>query len=131
MRREAADLRIIPAVLDSNGVVLHLGESTRVATEAQTYALIARDGGYSFPACDIPPEWSERHHTIPWRQQKRTSIDELMLACGYHHAEFEARGWESVMIGGLPHWRPPAWIDPDRKPLLHTRIAMMYAPKRE
>ena len=54
-----------------------------------------------------------------------------MLACGYHHAEFEARGWESVMIGGLPHWRPPAWINPDRKPLLHTRIAMMYAPKRE
>ena len=111
VRRKAADLRIIPAVLDSNGVVLHLGESTRVATEAQAYALIARDGGCSFPACGIPPEWSERHHTILWRQQKRTSIDELPLACGYHHAEFEARGPE-----GLGFTRPtpsgPAARDP-------------------
>ncbi|PRZ30195.1 hypothetical protein CLV47_1081 [Antricoccus suffuscus] len=28
------------------------------------------------------------------------------------------------MIGGLPHWRPPAWIDPDRVPVLHHRITL-------
>ena len=129
--RKAADLRIIPAMLDTNGAILHLGESTRLATEAQTYALIARDGGCSFPACDIPAEWCERHHTSPWRAQRRTHINELTLLCGYHHDEFELRGWECVMTGGLPRWRPPGWIDPDRRPILHTRIAAMHTLRRE
>jgi hypothetical protein len=25
------------------------------------------------------------------------------------------------MIGGLPHWRPPTWLDPQQTPTRNTR----------
>lgn len=126
---EAAHLKFLPAVLDSNGVVLHLGHSPRVASDRQFAALVARDGGCSFPGCDVPPEWCQVHHVIEWQHGGPTNIDNLTLVCGYHHREFETRSWESVMIGGLPHWRPPIWIDQARTPVLHHRITL--ANRRE
>ncbi|PRZ44143.1 uncharacterized protein DUF222 [Antricoccus suffuscus] len=127
--REAAQLRFLPAVLDSRGVVLYLGRAQRLATASQYIALVARDGGCSFPGCDVPPEWCDIHHVTSWRDLGPTDIDDLTLACGYHHREFEDRGWESVMVDGLPHWRPPAWIEPTRTPVLHHRITL--ANRRE
>jgi hypothetical protein len=29
-------------------------------------------------------------------------------------------GWEAVLIDGIVHWRPPAWIDPTRTPIRNT-----------
>ena len=29
-------------------------------------ALIARDGGCSFPGCTHPPSWCDRHHILDW-----------------------------------------------------------------
>ena len=45
---------ILPTVLTESGAVLDQGRSRRVATPTQTMALIARDGGCSFPAATIP-----------------------------------------------------------------------------
>lgn len=50
--REAADLKIIPAILDRNGVPLSLARAKRLASAGQFHALVARDGGRSFPGCD-------------------------------------------------------------------------------
>jgi hypothetical protein len=36
-------------------------------------------------------------------------------------ASSKKRGWECVMLKGLPHWRPPAWLDPHRTPIRNTR----------
>jgi hypothetical protein len=47
--RLANQADIIPAVLSRTGEVLDLGRSRRIATASQTMALIARDGGCSFP----------------------------------------------------------------------------------
>ena len=30
---------------------------------------------------------------------------------------FEQLGWRSVMLNGRPHWVPPSWVDPERKPV--------------
>ncbi|PRZ41808.1 HNH endonuclease [Antricoccus suffuscus] len=117
---EAAHLRFLPAVLDSNGVILHLGHAVRLASDRQYAALVARDGGCSFPGCDVPPEWCQIHHVTPWRDGGPTDLDNLALACGYHHREYEDRGWESVMIGGLPHWRPPRGSTPTASPCCIT-----------
>ncbi|PRZ42884.1 HNH endonuclease, partial [Antricoccus suffuscus] len=106
------------------GVVLYLGRAQRLATASQYIALVARDGGCTFPGCHTPPEWCQIHHVTAWRDGGPTDIDDLTLACGYHHREYEDRGWESVMISGLPHWRPPAWIDQTRTPVLHHRITL-------
>jgi hypothetical protein len=42
------------------------------------------------------------------------------VVCGFHHREFERRGWTSVMINNIPHWRPPDWIDKHQTPLRKT-----------
>jgi hypothetical protein len=98
----------------AKGVPLWLGRTTRIATPGQTVALAARDRGCSFPGCDRPPSHCQRHHINDWRHDGPTDLDNLTLLCGYHHREF-------LMRDGLPHWRPPAWLDPDRQPIRNTR----------
>ena len=75
----ADQAEIYPAVVDSSGVVLQLGRTRRLASCGQTMALIARDGGCSFPGCDRPPQWCERHHVLDWARGGRTDLDNLTL----------------------------------------------------
>ena len=118
---------ILPTVLSKSGAVLDQGRSRRVATANQTLALIARDGGCSFPGCAHPPEWCERHHVTEWVHGGLTNLNNLTLLCRYHHHNFLGRGW-SCQIGddGLPWWRPPRWLDPDQRPVLNTRIRLAH-----
>lgn len=119
----AAQAEIIPAVLDSAGAVLSLGRSRRIATRPQTLALIARDRGCSFPGCDHPPEWCERHHIRGWVDGGPTDLDNLTLLCRYHHRNFASRGWVCRMRpDGIPEWIPPLHVDRDRTPMINTRI---------
>ena len=75
--RLANQAEIIPTVLTTSGAVLDLGRSRRIASRTQTIALIARDGGCSFPGCDHPPEWCERHHIVEWVDGGETSLDKV------------------------------------------------------
>ncbi|GAA2112481.1 hypothetical protein GCM10009841_36190 [Microlunatus panaciterrae] len=118
----ASEAELIPVVLTRTGIPLTLGRAARSATKHQTLALIARDGGCSFPGCDHPPEWCDRHHIQAWRDNGRTDIDNLTLLCHYHHNNFEHRGWTCRLRHGLPAWIPPRWIDPHQQPLVNTRI---------
>ena len=118
---DAAD--VYYAAVTTKGEVLRLGRQRRIATRPQTVALIARDHGCSFPGCDTAPEWCERHHVTAWIDGGGTDLDNLTLLCRYHHHNFLARGWDcAINADGLPEWRPPAWLDPDRRPLINTRI---------
>ena len=105
--RLAAEAEIVPVVLNDAGGILAYGQSKRFATAAQTTALRARDGGCTFPGCDRPPEWCERHHVLPWSRGGPTDIDNLTLLCGYHHHNFEQWGWQVSMEHGKPHWTAP------------------------
>ena len=105
----------------SKRVPLYLGRTARIATPGQTVALAARDRGCSFPGCDRPPSHCQRHHVTDWLHGGETEIDNLTLLCGFHHREFAKRGWQCLMLGGIPHWRPPAWLDPTRTPIRNTR----------
>ena len=120
---EQAD--IIPTVLNRSGAVLSQGRSRRLATAAQTWALVARDGGCSFPGCDRPPELCERHHVVPWSDGGRMDVDNLTLVCRYHHHQFGVGGWTAAINSdGLPEWTPPAWIDRERRPVIHARVQL-------
>ena len=59
---------------------------------------------------------------MPWYLGGPTNLDNLTLVCGYHHREFDKRGWRVVLHQGLPTWIPPAWIDPEQAPQRNTRI---------
>jgi len=106
----------------ANGAVLASGRTSRIANRRQTLALIARDRGCSFPDCDRPPEWTQRHHVVGWADGGPTDVDNLTLLCGYHHRHFEVAGWRCEMRDGLPWWTPPKWLDPLQRPRLNHRI---------
>jgi hypothetical protein len=129
----ASEAEIIPAVLGHTGAVLELGRTRRIATNAQTHALIARNHGCSFPGCWRAPEWCDRHHITEWVDGGLTDLDNLTLLCRYHHHNFANRGWTCHLnTDRLPEWRPPRWVDRDQKPLLNSRItAQLTAPKRK
>ena len=98
--RLAGEAEIYPVVLTKHGVLLEMGRSRRIADKHQTLALIARDGGCSFPGCDRPPEWCERHHILPWHENGPTDFRTMTL----------------------PGWIPPRYLDPEQKPLINNRI---------
>ena len=55
-----------------------------------------------------------------WLHGGRTDIDNLVLLCGWHHREFERRGWLVRMSDGVPEWIPPPWLDPAQLPCRNT-----------
>jgi hypothetical protein len=116
----AADAQVIPVVCADTGGVLAYGRSRRLASATQRLALAARDGGCCFPGCNRPAAWAEVHHIREWQDGGRTDIENMCLLCRYHHRHFERCGWEVVMIDDLPHWIPPAWSDPLRRPVRNT-----------
>ncbi len=110
---------------NAKGAVLDLYRTRRIATPSQTLALIARDGGCSFPGCDVAPQWCERHHVIAWYEGGNTNIGNLTLVCSYHHHQFAQRGWQCrINDDGLPVWIPPMWIDGQQRPILNARITI-------
>lgn len=96
------EAEIIPVVLNSAGAVLSAGRTSRLATPQLTQMLYARDGGCSFPGCDAPPEFCERHHIVAWINGGETKIDNLTLLCRYHHHTFLDGGWRSRCAKACP-----------------------------
>ncbi|MFV0532723.1 MAG: DUF222 domain-containing protein [Cumulibacter sp.] len=118
----ANEALLVPTWISDTAGIVAYGRARRIATEGQTHALIARDHGCSYPTCDAPPDWSQRHHVVEWWRGGATDLRNLTLVCGHHHRNFEASGWCVDIIDGLPWWTPPIHIDPDRVPRLNPRI---------
>ncbi|SDJ45904.1 protein of unknown function [Frankineae bacterium MT45] len=117
----AEQAEVVTATLNTSGGVLDVGRTKRCATPTMRYALFARDRGCSFPGCTTPATWTEAHHVVPWRDGGATSVANMCLLCGFHHRSFERMEWEVFMRDGFPWWRPPAWIDRDRRPIRNDR----------
>jgi Domain of unknown function (DUF222)/HNH endonuclease len=117
VRRLACDAQIMPVVLDGASQVLDAGRSRRLATGPLRRALVVRDRGCSFPACDRPPRWCDGHHVRPWSAGGRTRLDNLVLLCRHHHRLIHDGDW-TVRIGtdGLPEFLPPAVPGEPRDP---------------
>jgi hypothetical protein len=119
--RIADQASIAWVVHNSKGGVLNYGTTQRCATEKQTLALIARDKGCAFPGCTDPPEWTEKHHVVPWSQGGQTDLSNLVLLCDHHHDRIDSHGWRIVMRADVPWFIPPRWIDADQKPRRNER----------
>ncbi len=112
----AGDARVMPVVLTKTKEITAYGDTHRIFTEGQRLAMIARDQGCSFPGCSVGPAWCQAHHITDFAISRRTSVDDGTLLCGFHHREHPALGWTCRMIDGVPHWTPPAWLDPQQTP---------------
>ncbi|WP_168186225.1 HNH endonuclease signature motif containing protein [Agromyces badenianii] len=99
-------------VLDDAGSIMQLGSPERCFTAHQRRAITLRDGGCLIPGCTVPAAWCEIHHVVPDAEGGPTHPDNGALLCWFHHRTIDTSGWGIRMIRGVPHVRPPAWLDP-------------------
>ena len=130
IRQLACDANLIPAVLGSNSAVLDLGQQERLVSGDLRRALIARDGGCTFPTCDAPSTWCEGHHLIHWADGGPTSLENTVLLCRPHHTLTHQSEWEIRIRDGHAYLIPPRQIDPTRTPRRNTRHRPPKATRR-
>jgi hypothetical protein len=99
-------------VFDDDGRIIELGSSERCFTPHQRRAITVRDGGCLIPGCTVPAAWCEIHHVIADVDGGPTHPDNGVLLCWFHHRTIDTSGWGIRMLRGVPHIRPPAWLDP-------------------
>jgi hypothetical protein len=99
-------------VVDDAGAILQLGSPERCFTAHQRRAITLRDGGCLIPGCTVPATWCEIHHVIPDESGGPTHPDNGVMLCWFHHRTIDTSGWQIRMLRGVPHIRPPAWLDP-------------------
>ena len=97
---------------DEHGSIITLGSPERCFTPHQRRAITVRDGGCLIPGCSVPAAWCEIHHVIPDSDGGPTHPDNGVLLCWFHHRTIDTSGWGIRMLRGVPHIRPPAWLDP-------------------
>ena len=116
-RLAACDAKIIPVVMGGDGEPLDVGRAMRTAPLGIRRALVARDRRCVFPGCDRAPALCQAHHVLEWNHDGHTEINNMCLLCPTHHRWVHAIGWDITIRGNLVEFRPPAILDPDRRPL--------------
>jgi len=121
-RRLGCDAEVTRIITDPVGMPIDVGRARRTVTPAQWAALVVRDGGCAFPGCTRPPAWCIAHHIIHWADGGPTDLTNLVLLCDHHHRVVHHHGWDvAIAADGWPEFRPPAWIDADRRPRRNAR----------
>ncbi len=119
-RRLAAAADVIPAVMGGDSEVLNFGRARRLFTRAQRRALVERDGGCA--RCHAPPSWTEAHHIRWWeRDAGPTDLDNGVLLCAACHHRVHRDGWDIEVRDDRVWFRPPAFVDERRAPVLGGR----------
>ncbi|GAB2507913.1 HNH endonuclease signature motif containing protein [Paramicrobacterium agarici] len=104
-------------VLGENGEALWLGTTQRAFTPQQKLAIAARDETCAWPECDIPADWCEVHHAVPWSMGGKTNIDNGLLLCSAHHHMLHAQNWHIYMRDGIPYLTPPPFMTRSNQPI--------------
>ncbi len=95
VRRLCCQARIIPIVLNGDGVALDVGRDSRLATPHQRRALAAMYATCAYPGCEVRFEHCRIHHTREWlRHHGRTDLALLVPLCDRHHHLVHEGGWQ-------------------------------------
>ena len=116
--RMAAHARLVPAVFDTDGEPLWLGQGQRLASRPQRLLLTTMDKGCVYPGCDVPATRCEVMHLHDWVKGGPTNIDNLALGCDYHHHRFGE--WKLERRNGRVWCIPPMWVDSAKRPRINT-----------
>lgn len=88
--RLACDAAVGRVMMRGKSEVLDVGRRTREPSAALRRALNARDRTCVEPGCDVPADWCDAHHCIPWIEGGDTDLDNLELRCRRHHIKEHA-----------------------------------------
>jgi Domain of unknown function (DUF222) len=97
VRKMCCDAELNRVVTRGPSTILDYGTTTRLASDAQYYAMVARDGGCRWPGCDRPPGWTQAHHIDEvFRDDGPTDLNMMCLNCSTHHDYVHHHGWKYV-----------------------------------
>ena len=102
-RRLACAADIIPVVLRGDGRVLDVGRKRRLITDAQWWALLARDHGCVIAGCTATVWHCEAHHCQPWEHGGPTTLANLCLLCATHHRQLHHNNWTASVHHARTH----------------------------
>jgi Domain of unknown function (DUF222) len=97
IRRMACTAAITPIIVGADGVKLHVGLTTRLATREQRRALRAMYHGCAIPGCSVSWDHVVIHHLTYFRYQGPTNIDNLLPLCNKHHHYAHEGGWQLTL----------------------------------
>ncbi|MGE2832447.1 HNH endonuclease signature motif containing protein [Mycobacterium sp. SMC-4] len=112
---------------DHTQQTLYLGRTRRCASAAQRIVLHAKYRGCTRPGCDACGYRCQAHHgRDDWKNNGRTDIDDLTLACGPDNRMIETTGWTTVQRkDGRTEWIPPPSLDTGQ-----ARVNDLHHPER-
>ncbi len=93
VRRLLCNGRIVPIIIDADGVALNVGRQQRLATRTQRRALRAMYRTCAFHGCDVAFNRCEIHHIHEWELGGPSDLDNLLPLCSRHHHEVHEGGW--------------------------------------
>ena len=112
-RRVACDAGIVVLRHAADGQVLDVGRRTRTVPSAMRRALLSRDRGQcQFPGCDS--RHCDAHHVEHWADGGETRLQNLVLACRFHHRALHEGGFRVVPADTAGQFR---FLRPDGTPL--------------
>jgi len=107
VERLLCEARVQMVVEDDRGDVLRLGAMSRLAPPWMERQVRYRDGGCTFPGCGTRRH-THVHHVRWWRDGGKTTLENLVLVCSFHHRLVHERGWSVERRGsGDLAWRRP------------------------
>jgi Domain of unknown function (DUF222)/HNH endonuclease len=115
-RRLACDAHVLPVVMGGSSKPLDVAVSAYVVPAHIRRALVIRDKGCVFPACDRPASVCDAHHLIEFRRGGPTHLDNLILLCGQHHRLLHRSEWTAALINNRAMFTPPVYVDPEQTP---------------
>jgi len=128
-RRLSCDARLQVVLEDAAGDAVGIGRMSRSAPAWLLRQLRYRDRACTFPGCESK-RFLHAHHIEHWARGGSTDLDNLVLACTFHHKLVHEYGWKvALSSGGIA-----CWFRPDGRRLLPepaTRETTGRAPPLE
>jgi hypothetical protein len=93
-RRLACEARIIPVVLDGDGMPLDVGRHKRLATRSQRAALRTMYRTCAIDECDRNFDRCHIHHLVEWDDLGPTDMANLVPLCSFHHHRAHEGRWQ-------------------------------------
>ncbi|MCC3765981.1 HNH endonuclease, partial [Glycomyces sp. TRM65418] len=91
----ACEAGIIPSVFNyQSGEAIELGRALRLPNAALRRKLeLEQPQGCAWHGCDRPVAWTEAHHLQHWADGGKTTAENLILLCRFHHGRLHTTGW--------------------------------------
>ena len=96
VQRMACDCNVTRVLLNQDSVVVDMGRSKRVVSNALRSALKIRDGHCQWPGCEREASRCDGHHLVHWISGGETNLGNLVLLCRRHHRMVHEGGWQLI-----------------------------------